>query len=109
MGVAEWVYGVVAERVYVEGAIREDLDLWRVFVEVEGHRDGSQLRPVNGVSLWLRFNFDVCGGLCLWVNDGCPQCGVPRFLGSVRVCEAIRVLRCVEWSEWEVWGSLCRV
>jgi hypothetical protein len=41
--------------------------LWRVFVEVEGHRDGSQLRPINCASLWLRFNFDVGGGLCLWV------------------------------------------
>ena len=50
MGVAEWVYGTVTEFVNSEGAIREDLDLWRVFVEVEGHRDGSQLRPVNCVS-----------------------------------------------------------
>jgi len=70
MGVSEWVYGVVAECVNAEGAIREDLDLWGVFVEVEGHRDGSQLRSVNCVSFWFRFNFDVCGGLCLWVDDG---------------------------------------
>ena len=47
VGVAEWVDGVVAECVYAEGAIREDLNLWRVFVEVESHRDGSQLRPIN--------------------------------------------------------------
>ena len=72
VGVAEWVYGVVAECVYVDGVVREDLDLWRVFVEVEGYRDGGQLRPFNCVSLWLRFNFDVGGGLCLWVNNRCP-------------------------------------
>ena len=72
MGVAEWDYVVVAECVYAEGAICEDLDLWIAFVEVEGHSDGSQLRHVNCVSLWLRFKFDVGGGLCLWVNDGCP-------------------------------------
>jgi hypothetical protein len=83
--------------------------LWRVFVEVEDHRDGRQLRNDNCVSLWLRFNVDVGGGLCLLVNDGCPQCWVPRFFGSVRVYEAIRVPCCAEWSEWEVWGSLCRV
>ena len=41
MDISEWVYGLVAECVNVEGAIREDLDLWRVFVEVEGHRDGN--------------------------------------------------------------------
>jgi hypothetical protein len=63
--VAEWVYGVVAECDNVEGAIREYLDLWKVFVEVDGHLDGGQLRPVYCVSLWLRFNFDVGGGLCL--------------------------------------------
>ena len=63
MGVADVIYGVVAECVYVEGAIRKDLDLWRVFVKVEGHRYDSQLRPVNYVSLWLRFNFDVGGEL----------------------------------------------
>ena len=28
VGVAEWDYGVVAERVYAEGTIREDFDLW---------------------------------------------------------------------------------
>jgi hypothetical protein len=28
VGVAEWVYGVVAECVYVGGTIREDFDLW---------------------------------------------------------------------------------
>ena len=99
MGVLEWVYDVVAECVNSEGAIREDQDLWGVFVEVEGHRDGSQLRLVNCVSFWLRFNFDVCDGLCLWVDDRCPQCGVPGFFGAVRVCEAIRVPRCAEWSE----------
>jgi hypothetical protein len=27
MGVTEWVYGVVAECVYAEGTVREDLDL----------------------------------------------------------------------------------
>ena len=32
-----------------------------------------------------------------------------RFWGSVRVYEAIRVPCCAEWSEWEFWGSLCRV
>ena len=85
LGVAEWVYDVVAECVNNEDAIHKDLDLWRVFVEVEGHRDGSQLRPVNYVSLWLQYNFDVGGGLCLWINDGRPQCVVPLFLGSVRV------------------------
>ncbi len=40
-GVAEWVYGVVAECVYDEGTVREDLDLLRAFVKVEGHCDGS--------------------------------------------------------------------
>jgi hypothetical protein len=63
VGVSEWVYDVVTECVYVEGAIREGLDLWRVFVEVEGHRDGSQLRLFNCMSLWLRFNFHVGDGL----------------------------------------------
>ena len=69
VGVAEWVYGVVAECDCAKDDIRKDLDLWRVFVEVEGHRDGSQLRPISCVSLWLRFNFDVGGSLCLWVID----------------------------------------
>jgi hypothetical protein len=41
VGVAEWVYGVVVECVYAKGAVREDLDLWSDFVEVEGYRDGS--------------------------------------------------------------------
>ena len=41
VGIAEWVYGVVAECVYAEGTVFEDPDLWGVFVEVEGYRDGS--------------------------------------------------------------------
>jgi hypothetical protein len=41
VGVAKWVYGVVVECVYAGGTVREDLDLWRVFVEVEGNCDGS--------------------------------------------------------------------
>jgi hypothetical protein len=52
-GVAKRVYGVVAECVYADAAIREDLGLWRVFMEIEGHRDGSQRRPINCVPLWL--------------------------------------------------------
>ena len=109
MGIAEGADFVVAECVDVEGTLREDPDLWRVFVEVDGHRDGYQLRHFNYLSLWLRFNFDVGGCLRLWVDDRCPQYGVPRFGGSVRVYEAIRVPRFAEWSEWKAWGSLCRV
>ena len=37
VGVAEWANTVVADCVYAEGIIREDLDVWRVLVEVEGH------------------------------------------------------------------------
>ena len=29
VGVVEWVYGIVAECVYVEGTVGEELDLWR--------------------------------------------------------------------------------
>ena len=61
------------------------------------------------MSFWLRFNFDVGGDLCLWVDDGRPQCGVPRFSGAIRVNKAIRVPCCAERYEWEVRGSLCRV
>ena len=60
VGVAEWVFGVVAECVNVEGTTREDLDLWRVFVEVEGHRNGANsamsivcLSGCDLISMWV--------------------------------------------------------
>ena len=45
----------------------------------------------------------------MWVNDGCPLCGVPRFLGSVFVYEAIWIPCCAEWFEWDFSGAVCRL
>ncbi len=33
------VYGIVAECAYAEGAFSEYVDLWRVYVEFQGHCD----------------------------------------------------------------------
>jgi hypothetical protein len=43
VGIIEWVYGIIAKCVYVEGIVREDLDVWRFFLEFEGHSDDCQL------------------------------------------------------------------
>ena len=68
----EWVYGIVAECVYAEGTVREELYLRYIFVEVKGHRDGCQLRPIDCVSLQLGYDLNMCGHLSVRAHDGCP-------------------------------------
>ena len=51
------------------------------------------------MSLWLRFYFNMCGGLGTRVDYGCPHDGVSCDEGAVRVDVVFWAPSCMIWAD----------